>query len=691
MKLPAISYPKEALTRFGELLEKEWLITNGLGSYSSSTVLGINTRKYHGLFVAALDPPGNRTVCLSKIDEDLLLGNNVFRLGSTEFHDVIYPEGYKLIKEFSISPFPNYIYDLENVQVNKTIFMSKNKNAVIVNYKIINKNNSNIKIRLYPLLTCRYFHTVVDQMRIPLNFTLKSTIAQTQATFLNPQTTIICRATEGEFKEKINWVNHIHYRDELERGEADVDDCFQPGYFEVQMPGNAEKEFAVICAVSHEGQNAQKLLDSIENTINNVKDLYNTELNQKSELLSDFYRGQPQVPMSDWLNWILLAADSFMVENYAGKKAVIAGYHWFEPWGRDTFISLPGLMLVTGKYSLAKDILRTFIKYTKSGLIPNFISDKSGIPVYNTVDATLWYVNAVLQYVKYTGDFGFVKDELWEKLQSIIESHQRGTLFGIHMDSDGMLRHGPRLTWMDASVGTDAITPRTGKAVEIQALWYNTLSAMELLAKKFKEPTLAEKYNSMAKTTHISFNEKFWNSQNSSLYDVIDDKAPDASIRPNQIFAISLDYTMLDNEKSQKVVEVVNSELVTPYGLRTLSMGDPKFVGKCMGDSRSRDMAYHNGTIWPWLLGPYVTAYLKVNDYSIKAREQMLENIILPLFTVGIHQDGLGTINEIYDCDPPNAPRGCISQAWSVAEPLRAYIEDILQVKPKDSKENLGI
>ena len=691
MNFPAITFPKETFSKFGELIEKEWLVTNSLGSYASSTVLGINTRKYHGLFVAALDPPGNRTVCLSKLDEDVLVGNDVFRLGSTEFHDVIYPEGYKLINQFSITPFPTYDYDLGNVQVKKTIFMPKNRNAVAATYKIANQNNSDIKVRLYPLLTCRYFHTVVYRLRAQLNFTLKSTSTQTQATFLNPQVAIVCRTTEGEFKEKINWINHIHYRDELERGEADVDDCFQPGYFEVQVPCNAEKEFAVTCAVSHSSQQAQETLDSIGNSITTIKELYTHELNQKSELLSVFQRDYSQVPMTDWLNWILLAADSFIVENMAGIKAVIAGYHWFEPWGRDTFISLPGLMLVTGKYSDAKGILRNFIQYCKSGLIPNFIADKSGIPVYDTVDATLWYVNAVLQYVKYTGDFGFVKDELWERLQDIVENHQSGTLFGIRVEDDGLLTHGPRLTWMDASVGNDVITPRTGKAVEIQALWYNTLRTMEMFANKFEASTLAEKYGAMANQTRISFSEKFWNPQNGCLFDVVDNKAPDASIRPNQIFAVSLDYTMLDGERSLKVVETVNRELVTPFGLRTLSLGDPKFVGKCMGDSRSRDMAYHNGTIWPWLLGPYVTAYLKVNDYSVKAREKMLENLILPLFTVGIHQGGLGTINEIYDCDPPNAPRGCISQAWSVAEPLRAYIEDILQVKPKNYKEILGI
>ena len=690
MKLPAITYQKDDISRFGELVEKEWLITNGLGSYASSTVLGINTRKYHGLLVAALDPPGNRTVCVSKLDEDVLVGDDTYRLGSNEFHDVIYPDGYKLISKFSLDPFPTYVYDVGNVDISKTVFMPKNKNAVIGTYKVTNRNSQDVIFRLFPLLTCRYFHTVIYRLSVPLNFTLKSDSTQFQTTFQRPQATIACHITEGEFKEKINWLNHIHYRDELQRGEADVDDCFQPGYFEVQVPPNGEKELAVTFAVSHESQQAQDVLDSVGSTIQAVNSSFNQEVNQRSDLITRFYRDHPDVPMSDWLNWIRLAADSFMVENADGKKAVIAGYHWFEPWGRDTFISLPGLMLVTSKYNDAKEILLTFMHYCKSGLIPNFISDKSGIPVYYTVDGTLWYVNAVLQYLKYAGDFAFIKDELWEKLQSIVENHQKGTLFGIHMDNDGLLMHGPRLTWMDASVGNDVITPRTGKAVEIQALWYNTLRTMELLANKFEEPDLAKKYEDMANQTRQSFNMKFWNPKDGCLFDVVDDKV-DPSIRPNQIFAVSLDYTMLEREESQKVVDIVNRELVTPYGLRTLSLGDPKFVGKCMGDSRSRDMAYHNGTIWPWLLGPYVTAYLKVNDYSGKAREQMLENLILPLFTVGIQQGGLGTINEIYDCDPPNEPRGCISQAWSVAEPLRAYIEDVLMVKPKYTKEILGI
>lgn len=683
MNLPTITFSKDALSRLGEVIVKEWLVTNGLGGYASSTVLGINTRKYHGLLVAAFHPPGDRTVCLSKLDEDVIVDNAVFRLGANEFHDNIYPQGYKFLKQFSISPFPTFIYILDGVEVAKTVFMPKNMNAVSAIYKMKNSNSFDAKVRIFPLLTCRYYHTVVDRKRNPLDFSLKSGVKEFEAIFQNPQATILCRSTNGTFADKLNWLYQIQYHDEYLRGETSFDDCFQPGYFELQVPAGVEKEFAVSVVVSPESHEGRQLLGSVGSSIQEVKATFNGTINQDAELLDNFYRDHQKVPMSDWLNWILLAADSFMVQNEAGKKSVIAGYHWFEPWGRDTFISLPGLMLVTGKFIDAKNILQNFIKYCKDGLVPNFVSDRTGQPVFNTVDGTLWYVNAVLQYVKYTDDFAFVMDELWETLKSIIEFHQRGTLFDIRLDDDGLLIHGSRLTWMDAVVEGNEITPRTGKAVEIQALWYNTLKTMQFMSNRFGEEDLTQKYAEMANQTRNSFNEKFWNQDMGCLYDVLEAKGADASLRPNQVFAVSLDYTMLEKEKSLKVVDVLNRELVTSYGLRTLAVSDPKFIGKCSGDRQSRDTAYHNGTIWPWLLGPYVTAYLKVNGYSAEAKRFALENLILPLFTVGIHQGGLGTINEIYDCEPPNLPRGCIAQAWSVAEPLRAYIEDILGVKPQ--------
>ncbi len=689
MKLPAITLTKDALLRFDEVIEKEWLITNGLGGYASSTALGINTRKYHGLLVAALHPPGDRTVCLSKLDEDLLVGEDVYRLGANEFHDTIYPKGYKLIDEFSVSPFPTYKYNVGGVGVSKTVFMLKNKNAVSVIYKVTNKNSAEAKIKIYPLLTCRYFHNVINQSKNPLEFTQQSRSNKLEVAFQRPEATIICRTTSGTFKEKINLVPHLHYRDEASRGEADTDDCFQPGFFEVQIPAELQSKFAVTTAVSPQRKVARDLMDSFGSTINDIKDAYNQELRLNSDLLVDFFSLQKEVPISDWLNWILLAADSFVVKNGANHKSIIAGYYWFEPWGRDTFISLPGLLLVTGRFTDARNILENFIGYCSGGLIPNLVDDKSGEPVYNTVDGTLWYVNAVLQYLKYTGDFKFVQEQLWENLQEIIENHEKGTLFDIRLDSDGLLSHGSRLTWMDAVVEGEEITPRTGKAVDIQALWFNTLKIMELLAVRFGERDLAEKYSTMANKTRKSFNEKYWNPQLHCLFDVVGAEGVDASLRPNQIFPISLDFSMLDIEKSRQIVDVVNRELVTPYGLRTLALDDPKFVGKCFGDRRSRDTAYHNGTIWPWLLGPHITAYLKVNEYNESARKFAFENFVVPLFSVTIHQAGLGTVSEIFDCDPPNLPRGCIAQAWSVAEPLRAYVEDVLQVKPKHESDLL--
>lgn len=683
MKLSAITLTKENLSHFNEVITKEWLITNGLGGYSSSTIPSINTRKYHGLLVAALNPPGERTICFSKLDEDIIVNKTTYRLGSNEFRNVMFPDGYKFIENFSIGPYPTYKYNCGNVTLSKTVFLPQNKNAVIIHYNLSNRNSSDALIRLYPLLTCRHYHKIIDRKRTSLKFTQKSNRQEFQVNFERPQVTIFCRSTDGEFKPGVNWVERLHYREEASRGEADFDDLFQPGYFELQAQAQMEKEFAITCAVNHDSQDARAVLYSLGSTINELNVAYAKELQHKFGLLDGFYHDHQEVQISDWLNWILLAAESFVVQNDESRKAVIAGYHWFESWGRDTFISLPGLLLVTGRFSEAKDILQNFMRYFKDGMIPNFVSDKTGVPAYNTVDGTLWYVNAVLQYLKYTGDFEFVKKQLWKNLQAIVENHQKGTLFGIRLDDDGLLMHGPKLTWMDAAVEDEMVTPRAGKAVEIQALWYNTLRTMEFLADEFGESMLAEKYSAMANQTRKSFTEKFWNPAHECLFDVVEDEDVDASARPNQIFAVSLDYTVLDKDKSVKLVDLVSRELATPYGLRTLSLDDPKFVGKCVGDRRSRDFAYHNGTIWPWLLGPYITAYLKVNDYTSKSRKYIFEDFLLPFFTVGIQHGGLGTISENYDCDAPYIPRGCVAQAWSVAEPLRAYVEDILGIKPK--------
>jgi predicted glycogen debranching enzyme len=682
MKLPAIAFNQEALSLFGEALGKEWLITNGLGGYASSTVLGINTRKYHGLLVAALNPPGERTVCLSKLDEDFIIGNDVYRLGSNEFETSIYPQGYKYQTHFSASPFPTYTYRAGEVELTKTVFLMKNKNAASVIYKAANPHIKEGKIRIYPMLTCRHFHTTVHRGINPLQFSQKSNSQQSETAFEQPTATILCRATDGEFHEKINWVDDLLYREEVARGESSRDDCFQPGYFELALPAKTEKVFAVTAAVDFDVKAAGETLDLAGKTISEVEASFAGETKQLASLLDNFYGLLQNVSMTDWLDWILYAADCFVVQGASGRRAVVAGYHWFEPWGRDMFVSLPGLLLVPGRFSEARDILQTYNHYCKNGLIPNYVADTTGAPSYNTVDGTLWYVNAVLQYLKYTGDYPFVEAKLWSNMKDVISSHVEGTDFGIRLDNDGLLMHGERLTWMDAEVDGKAVTPRAGKAVEIQALWFNALSAMRLLAVRFREEVLAETYDSMAVKAYESFNAKFWNPKLGFLFDVIEFSGVDASLRPNQILTFSLDFPILDRARWQRVVDIVDREFVTFYGLRTLALSDPRYIGKCVGDRASRDRAYHNGTIWPWLLGPFISAYLKNRSHDERSRERVKQKLLEPFFTLGTRQAGLGTISEICDSDSPNLPRGCISQAWSVAEPLRAYIEDVLLVKP---------
>lgn len=683
MKLPALAFNQQELSRFSEALGKEWLITNGLGGYASSTILGINTRKYHGLLVAALRPPGERTVCLSKIDEDIFVGGEVYRLGSNEFEESIYPQGYAFQTAFSTSPFPTFSYNVGAVEVGKTVFMLKGKNAISVIYKVLNRSVEEAKIRIYPMLTCRHFHTVTRRKENSLHFTQRSSRQGTELTFQNPAVALLCRATDGEFHEEVNWIDGLRYRVEAARGEASVDDCFQPGFFEFHVSSQEAKEFAVSSAADVSNQVALKTLDSIGASITDVGSSFYREQSQKRNLLYGIYGFHPEIPLSDWLSWIFLAADSFVVADSSSKKSVIAGYHWFESWGRDTFVSLPGLLLVAGRFNAARDILEAYMRFCKGGLIPNYVADTSGEPAYNTVDGTLWYINAVLKYLKYTGDYQFVQTTLWSKLQEIISSHQHGTNFDICMDTDGLLTHGARLTWMDAEVNGEAVTPRAGKAVEIQALWYNALCTMRLLAEKFGEKPLAERYSSLAKRAYESFNSKFWNPPLGCLFDVLDAHGVDASLRPNQVLAVSLDFPILDRARWQSIVDVVAREFVTSYGLRTLSKSDAKYTGKYLGDRNTRDRAYHNGTIWPWLLGPYISAYLKTQNHNESSRGQLQRELLEPFFNDGIKQAGLGLIGEICDADPPNSAEGCIAQAWSVAEPLRAYIEDVLLIKPR--------
>jgi predicted glycogen debranching enzyme len=684
--LPKIKLDSNELSNFDKAVKTEWLITNGLGGYASSTAFGMNTRKYHGLLIASFNPPVDRRVLLTKLDEEVLVGNQTYRFGANENTRGIQPEGHHFPINFSVTPFPTYTYNVDGrFQLKKTILMPQEKNISIILYDVSNASEKKAKLSIAPLVNSRHFHSVTQRDQIQWSFVQK---ASNQQVTIKPSTgvsTLILFSTDGRYVTgQGEWIE-TYFRVEAMRGESSLEHSYRPGFFEYDIAPNEHRQFSIFAAGGKDENETESVFSSIYNGKLSIEALYTSELKRREDLLENFRRGYKGVQLHDWLKWLILSTDDFIVNRESTKtKSVIAGYHWFEDWGRDSLISLPGLTLVNGRFGDARQILLTFQQYCREGIVPNRFPDALGDkPAYNTVDATLWYFNAVLQYLKYTNDFQFIEDRLWSTLESIVDYHVRGTLFNIHVDEDGLLSHGPQLTWVDSSPDGIPITPRDGKAVEIQALWYNALKTAELLANHFGHKENVEVYSLMAEKAKRSFIEKFWNQQKNCLFDVVTgDNEKDNSLRPNQTIAAALDFIVPDKATAESVVKAVWKNLLTPYGLRSLSSSDPRYVGKYGGDRRQRDQAYHNGTVWPWLLGSFVTAFLKVKSHEPRWRSFAFENFLKPLFTEGISRAGLGSVSEISDGDPPYEPNGCIAQAWSVAEPLRAYMEDVLLKRP---------
>jgi predicted glycogen debranching enzyme len=683
--LPKMTLDPNILANAEAGMKAEWLVTNGLGGYASSTVLGVNTRKYHGLLIVALNPPVDRHVLLTKLDEAILTNGKKYDLGVNETQTETQPKNTIFPHSFSMTPLPTYVYSLDQgIQLKKTVFMPHEKNASVILYEASNKSGENVHLSASPLVNCRNFHSVTNRDQIQWNIQQKNSDQLLIAQPSGMPSALALSSTDGRFvTEKREWVE-THLKGEAERGESSIDHNFKTGFFKTEIASSETKKFAVIAAAGRNEADAETTLQGICTSSSSIDRLYESELKRRTHLLSDVEKRYPDISFEDWLKWLVLAADAFIVNREStGAKSVIAGYHWFADWGRDSLISLSGLTLVLGRYEDAKQILQTFDKYCRDGLVPNAFPDNpQQTPAYNTVDATLWFFNAVRQYLKYTGDFQFVQRIVWPTLQSIIDHHVNGTMFDIHVDSDGLLAHGAQLTWMDAAPDNKPVTPRAGKAVEVQALWYNALKTMQFLAHRFDQRNRAELYEEMAEKARTSFLEKFWNRQTNCLFDVVTNGPGDASLRPNQVIAASLDFTMLDNVKAELVVETVSRQLLTPFGLRTLSPQDPRYAGRYSGDRWHRDNAYHNGTVWPWLLGPFVTAFLRLRSYDPHWRSIAFENFLKPLFTLELHRAGLGSISEIFDGDSPHESRGCIAQAWSVAEPMRAYFEDVLLKRP---------
>lgn len=644
-----ISFGPDICTDLAQAASREWLETNGIGGFASGTVAGSNSRRYHGLLAAAIDPPVGRAVLLSKFEEALAINGETFLLSTNQYPGVVYPQGYKYLTNFRLDPFPVWTFDINGVGIEKSVFMAHGENTTVIQYRLVNENpGAEIKFEIKPLIAFRDYHHLGHERAINRDVTVgRDHISIHPAAHLPA---LYLSHSSADVELTGDWYRNFEYDIERERGFDFHEDLFNPCALKFDLSSGSE----ISLIASTEPREVSEALS-----------FRLTEIARREALLL-------QANSKDnFTKQLTLAADQFLVARGA-EKTVVAGYPWFTDWGRDTMIALPGLTLATNRFEAAESILLEFGKHISRGMLPNRFPDGNSEPEYNTVDATLWYFEAIRAYVVATGNYDFVKQGLYEKLQEIITWHIQGTRYRIGVDpSDGLLKAGEpgvQLTWMDAKVGDWVVTPRTGKAVEIQALWYNALRIMEHFAERFGDETGQTDYKLVADFTAQNFEDAFWNEPDGCLYDVINGAEKDGSVRPNQIFAVSLPYTMLSEEKARKVVEKVRDELLTPVGLRSLSPKDPRYVPVYIGSPLERDGAYHQGTVWSWLIGPYITAYQNVFGK---------ENVsgLLKGFEDHLTEAGLGTISEIFDGDAPHKPRGCPAQAWSVAEVLRIKVK----------------
>jgi len=899
---------------FEDGIRKEWLLTNGLGGFASGTVIGANSRKYHGLLFAALRPPGQRTLFLSQLAEEMTIDGSHHPLYTSQWYSgaqkVVNPKGYLYLESFCLDPFPNWVYNLGDFKLYKTVFMVYGHNATVIRYKLIlpprvqhdpasrrkivkrqndtgvtgkrseasqrndlpavktpannfsqsndlsRFNQPNDPFREYPwgatpldrrpvwrfkiffLANFRDYHSLTREgawpfQLQPLTLNQNHLLTEMDAGVNLPKEKtwqkVVFRAwpaapplylglERGKFSPTGIWWRNMNYSYEEEyRGESHTEDHLEIGYLEIGeedvLTASQEKDQATSHFPAQDGKGAGKSAGEMDDRDPDCSgfefswtivaateppigflDPKNGALLEKEarQRMADLWarfkqkdKGERSPEEEDFVRSLVWAADSFIVQRQStGTKSVIAGYPWFTDWGRDTMIALPGLTLVTGRFEIAREILLTFARYCLDGLLPNVFPDQGEEPLYNTIDASLWYFHAVHQYLVKTGDFDFIWQEIYPVLVRIIRAHLTGTRFNIRVDpKDGLLSGGSRglqLTWMDAKIGDWVVTPREGKPVEVNALWYNALRVMEdltnralakahsgneiaggppdygalgetvanpatvdgartktrgdeaigygalaetpsdgtvdydalaetpgddtvdygALAEMPRDDTvgygaLAEMpgddtvdyralaatpvddtvdYRALAEKVRLSF-DKFWYAAGGYLYDVLTEEGPDPSFRPNQIIAVSLPHSPLSPARARQVVEKVWQHLYTTYGLRSLAPGHPAYQGTYGGDRRSRDAAYHQGTVWAWLLGPFVTAFCRVNGRSEASRRQARR--FLEPFREHLRDAGLGTISEIFSGDPPHRAAGCIAQAWSVAEILRAWVEEV--------------
>lgn len=653
------------------LLRGEWLVTNGLGGYGSSSIAGVTTRKYHALLVAALPPPFGRTVMFNHLIERVILENGkIYSIGCEERKNGnLCLEGMTYLKEFFLdNGLPVWHYQIENILIEKRVFLIYRQNTVYISYRLLS-GCEKLRMELQPSFHFRSHEAPVNQ---PLNdnYVINAQGNRYEISLYRfPPLRLFVDDHNATFVMDEKSISDIFFRIESNRGYEPVGYLWTPGYFNVDLM----KDQCVSLIGSTETWQKMSALKPIE-----ANDL---EYQRRRYLISI----APPQAKSDFAAELVLAADQFIItpENRVKDAAraralgeqlysIIAGYHWFTDWGRDTMISLEGLTLCTGRYEEGLKILKTFLNYVRDGLIPNMFPEGENKGLYHTADATLWFFHAIDRYLTITKN-SEILPHFFPKLQQIIEAHIRGTHFGIKMDEDSLISQGAKgyqLTWMDAKVGDWVVTPRRGKAVEINALWYN---AIKLMAEWTAQENLEEskKYQELSEKIYYSFNKKFWMPEKNYCYDVVDgEQGNDDALRPNQLLAISLKYPVLENEHWQAVVAICQEKLLTPFGLRSLSPDHPDYKARYDGDLRARDAAYHQGTVWAWLIGPFIDAWLKVHPNQLEAAHQFLNG-----FEEHLADTGVGSINEIFDAIEPYTPRGCIAQAWSVAEVLRCWLK----------------
>lgn len=629
----------------------EWIETDGRGGYASSTAVGANTRRYHGLLVVALRPPTDRAVLLSRLEETLFTPDGGrYDLAANVYPGVVHPEGYRYLEEFRLDPWPTWRYRLGALALTRTLFVVRSTNAVVLRYRL---EGGGARMELRPLVAGRDFHALMSANDDVARHGRVGPghVAYTPYPGLPP---LVLSFDHGEWRDTSDWYYSTVYPIEAERGLDDREDLFCPGVLTTEL--QEDRTWTLACATAPVPV-AQADAWELE------------ERRRRAEIAARGWSvGGGGGPLGELGARLALAGDAFLVER-DGQTTILAGYPWFADWGRDAMISLPGLCLALGRTEEAASVLRVFAAHLRDGLIPNRFPDYgSDVPLenYNTADASLWFVEAVGALADAGGDVR----EFWPTVRAILNAYREGTHFGIGLQPDGLVRQGAegvQLTWMDARVDGWVVTPREGRAVEINALWYNGLLRAAALAEELGEPS--GEYTALAERAREAF-QAFWYEEGRYLYDRINDAGrPDPSLRPNQLFAVSLPHSPLSPEQAAGVVAAVERELLVPLGVRTLAPNDPAYRGQYTGGRHERDAAYHQGTAWPWLLGPFAAAYLRVHGHREAARERVRE--LLGPVAAHIREFGLGQIAEVVSSDPPHVPGGCFAQAWSVAEAIR--------------------